>query len=128
MTAPEDEDKDSVAATGDWGVVEWAVDRRGVSNAREFFESLSQKDQAKVLALFKRLALFGVIKDAEKFKRLGSVGGRELHEFKSFQIRMFGEFRGRGRFVVGYGVIKKKDKLRPQDLDTAARLLSESVQ
>lgn len=100
-----------VAAQRRWGTVEWAIDSNGKMPAREYFLTLSLPNQAKMNALFGRFAEEGKIVNREKFRKLGSKGGDKyahLFEFKSFQIRFLGDYRGR-RFVVAHGVQKKKD-------------------
>ena len=111
------------AAQGAWGTVEWAWDHRGRLPAKEFVASLSPDDQAKLLALFKLLAEQGKIRNTEKFKRVEGTG---LFEFKSFQLRLLGDFRPNRRFLVAHGLHKKKDKLSRGDIDTAIRILSEN--
>lgn len=44
------------AARGNWGAVEWAADLRGATPARDYYLKLPKKQQAKVAALFQRLA------------------------------------------------------------------------
>src|SRR5262245_56352296 len=110
---------DVIVARGRWGTVEWAVDARSRKPGCEFLESLSEADQAKVLALFRLFADTGQIKNREKFKKL--VDG--FFEFKSFQLRFLGDFRHGFRFVVATGVRKKKDKANPIDIETALRVL-----
>ena len=109
---------------GSWGTVEWAVDSRGRMPARDFFLQLGDGDRAKVLALFNRLAQEGRINNKEKFKSLGERGAG-LWEFKSFQVRLLGDFRPGGRFLVAHGVKKKKDNLNAADIGTALRVLEE---
>ncbi len=90
--------------------------------------SLSEGDQARVLALFRRLAETGRIVNREKFKKLGSMaagGGSEIWEFKSFQVRFLGDFRRGGRFLVAHGIRKKEHNLRPADIEIAVRILKE---
>lgn len=105
--------------------MEWAIDARGRMPGREFFDSLSEPDQAKVYALFKLLADTGQIRNREKFQKLE---GTELFEFKSFQLRFHGDFRPGQRFVVASGVRKKKQKASKSDLQVAARILKENDQ
>lgn len=113
------------AASDDWGVVEWAVDASGKVPAREFFLALSPADRAKIQALFNRLAKQGRIDTRERFKKLETVGGWALWEFKSFQLRFIGAFsRTLKAFVVAEGVRKKQNRHRPRDLDRAARILA----
>jgi len=117
-----------VAARGDWGTVEWAVDGRDSMPAREFYEDLDDKDKAKIQALFQRLAEHGEIRNREKFRQLGKKAGpegRDLWEFKSFQIRFLGDFRPGKRFVVAHGLRKKRDDLPKADIYRAVRILAE---
>jgi hypothetical protein len=118
-----------VAASGAWGVVEWAKDAAGKLPARDFYLSLSQGDRAKIDILFANLAENGRISNREKFRNLGEKAGqqgRALWEFKSFQIRFLGDFRKGYRFVVADGLYKRKDNLRPADIEIALRILSEN--
>jgi hypothetical protein len=113
-----------VAVKGPKVTVEWAVDDRGRMPALEFFKSLEKDDRLKVIALFKRLADTGEIASREHFKNLGRSGGG-LWEFKRFQLRFLGDYRPGGRFVVAYGVRKKRDDLNPTDIEKAIRILAE---
>lgn len=110
------------AARGRWGTVEWAIDARGRKPGCEFFERLGESDQAKVLALFRLLADTGQIRNREKFKKV--VDG--LFEFKSFQLRFFGDFRPGYRFIVASGVRKKQHRADPADIRVALRILEEN--
>ena len=115
------------AATGEWGRVVWASEATGQRPALEFFEQLSEKEAAKVQALFERLAEHGQIKNNEQFKKLGDRQGHAILEFKSYQLRFLGAFTSGRRFLVAHGLRKKKNKLRPADLDRAARILTEHM-
>lgn len=99
----------------------WACESNGKMPAREFVLAQSPKNRAKLVALFGRLADFGVIHNREKFKKLED----DLWEFKSFQIRVLGAFRPNGIFVLAHGVTKKKDELSPSDIEIAKRILRE---
>lgn len=119
---------EELAAEGQWGTVRWATDANGDMPASEFFASQSETDRAKLQALFQRLADFGRIDNEEKFKNLGAKAGkagRGLFEFKSFQLRFFGDFRPGKQFVVAHGTRKKKDDLSRSDIDTSVRVLAE---
>jgi len=113
-----------IAAKGRWGALVWAVDVRGRRPAREFYDALDAADQAKMNALLQRMSDFGFIRNDEHFKKLEE----HLFEFKRFQIRILGDFRPGRQFVLAYGVRKQKDKHRPEDLRTAARILGEHDQ
>lgn len=114
-------------ARGALGTVEWAEDAAGNVPARDFFSNLDDPDAAKVLVLFRRLAETGQIRNVEQFKKLGTVRGRALWEFKRFQLRFLGGFAGGRRFLVAHGLRKKKDRHSPRDLERAARILMEHL-
>lgn len=119
-------DETRIAAFGTWGTVEWAVDENGESPAREFYDRLSDQDKAKVMVLFQRLADSGRISNHEHFKKLGpqaGPAGRDLWEFKRFQVRFIGDFRPGRRFIVAHGARKKRDNLRREDIEKAVRML-----
>lgn len=101
--------------------IQFAVDASGNSQAEDFFRSLGQRDKAKVLTLFKYLGDHREIQNQEKFRRID----KDLWEFKAYQVRMLGDFRKGGLFVIAYGLKKKRDKHRRKDLDIARRLLQE---
>jgi hypothetical protein len=101
--------------------IEWAFDSQRRCPARDVFNGLPAKDQAALLARFKRLADFGSIRNTEHFKKT-----RDLFEFKKYQIRFWGDFR-KGRFLIAHGVADKKtDKIDPEDLKRAQRILKEN--
>lgn len=109
------------ATKGPWGRVIWATDAAGKMPARDFFLSQSQSDKAKLMALFKRIADMGQIRNREKFKRVAA----DLWEFKSHQLRFLGDFRPGGIFVIAHGLRKKQDQLRTEDIEKARRILAE---
>lgn len=100
----------------------------GGSPARDYYDGLDAADKAKMSALFSWLAKEGKILNREKFRKLGQQGGRKyshLWEFKSFQLRFLGDFRG-NRFLVAHGTRKKKDDLPEGDMATTVRILTEN--
>jgi hypothetical protein len=103
----------------------WAKDSQGRRQAREFFENLDEGDRGKLLALFKRLASQGpqAMHNREKFKKVGQEGSHKLFEFKSFQLRFIGEYRGGKVFAVAHGLRKKGDDLPKSAREVAARIL-----
>ncbi len=105
----------------------WARDSNGNRPGREFFAGLGESDQAKVLALFKRVADFGnqANLNREKFKKVRKLRGHNLFELKSFQIRFIGEFRPNGIFAIAVGLRKKGDNLPESSIESAARILEE---
>jgi hypothetical protein len=116
------------AAKGKHFTVVWAIARNGKSEAKEFFERLAASEQAKMTALFQRLADHGSITNREQFRQLGQRAkgeAKKLWEFKRFQTRMLGEFRPGRIFAIALGVTKKSDELKSSDVDKAMRILSE---
>ena len=91
--------------------------------AREYFAGLPAKEAARMQALFNLLANQGRISSREKFKKLAERKGLAIWEFKRFQLRFLGGFAADRQFVVTHGLRKKQDKLRPQELERAARIL-----
>lgn len=102
--------------------IQYAVRASGSCPAREFYESLSTPDQAKILALLVRMGDHGQIFNKEKFKKIEGTG---LYEFKSFQVRIICSFQPKRRLVLLHGVIKKKDRYDRSDIETAERILAE---
>jgi hypothetical protein len=66
-----------VAASGEWGSVEWAVDCDGRMPARDFYLKLPKEDQAKLMVLFRYVAAQGRLSNREKFRQLGDRAGPE---------------------------------------------------
>lgn len=94
--------------------------------AAEFFHSLTEADQAKLLALFRWFAEQWRISNREKFKKVEGSDG--LFEFKSHQLRFIGAYGARAEFVVAHGLRKKQDRLPPEAQATALRILKEDAQ
>jgi hypothetical protein len=89
----------------------------GSCPAKEFLNGLSPNDTAKMKALF---ALFVErypqrLSD-QKFKRIEET---EFFEFKSFKIRVPCFFAPDGRLLLTHGLIKKRDKLQPKEIEKA---------
>lgn len=102
--------------------IEYAVTSNGSCPAKEFYESLSPRDQAKVMALFMRMGDDGRIWNEEKFKR---VEGTEYFAFKSFQIRILCRFQPGGRLILLCGILKKKDRYRREEIEQTERIFRE---
>lgn len=102
--------------------IQYAVRANGSCPAKDFYESLSPGDQAKIMALFIRMGDQGRISNEQKFK---SIEGTRLYAFKSFQIRIICAFQPNQRLLLLHGVIKQKDRYDPPDIKTAERVLAE---
>lgn len=99
----------------------WAVSSDGHCPARDFFEGLDLRDQAKLQTLFEMMASQGRIVNREKFKKIGG----DLYEFKAGQLRMPCFFDSKNRIVVTHGFRKKADDIPPSEI-TRAEGVSES--
>jgi hypothetical protein len=86
---------------------------------RDFIEGLGDSDKAKVLALIQLLGETGQIRNPEKCRKLT---GTELFELKSFQIRILWFYAPGWRVILAHYAIKKKDRLRPEDIQKAESL------
>ena len=80
-------------------------------------------------ALFNRFAQTGFIANHDQFHKLGNKAGprgANLGEFKRFQDRFLGDFRPGRRFLIAAYEQKKKDRLDPDVIERAVRVLAEN--
>lgn len=89
----------------------------GSCPAGEFLDSLTAADRRKLDVLFEMLGNHGKISNPEKFKKIEGTDG--IFEFKSFQIRLLCFFASNGRVMLAFGVRKKKDKHKREDINRA---------
>lgn len=61
----------------------------------------------------------GTFRDPQRFKPVGDG----IHEFRDDQLRLLCAFDGKGRLLLLCGVVKKKDDLRPEDVERAKGIL-----
>ena len=117
-------DADSpIVVRGAMRTIEYAVCSNGSMPAREFIEGeLSLAEQAKLLALFQRMADHGNVPNREQFK----VVRGKVFEFKKHQIRVFC-FRKDDRWLLTNGCKKKKDRLAPSEVARAERIMEEHL-
>ena len=86
--------------------IEWFENESGKSQARAFYESLSDQDRAKVLSLFERIGDIGKIFDKTKFRHERD----EIYAFKPQPHRFLSCFCKGQRIIVLTGFIKKINK------------------
>lgn len=112
--------------TGRYYSIVYASIGQGVAPARLFFNELGDKERGRLRAVIVRLADSddGQIRNREKF-RLVQDG---IYEFKDYQRRMFCFLHSNQRVVLLCGVIKKKDKHRPSDIQRAKDIRSDYLQ
>ena len=102
--------------------VEWALDASGRMPAQEYYSELTENEQAKFLAVAKRLAE-GETLNLEKFRKLK---GLSLFEIKFGPHRFLGDFRRGGRFLIAHGARKPGPKLHASDFKIAERIMAEN--
>ena len=107
-------------ARGNWGSIFYAQRHDGSVPAKEFYDSCQRPDQAKLNALFQRLAAMGWIPHREKCKVLEG----ELCELKSHQIRVSFYRAGQCCYLLD-GFVKKRDHWTSGELNHAKNLLAE---
>lgn len=96
-----------IAYSGEKFQIEWYLTEDGASEPLEYFNELSEDYQAKTMALFKRMAETGEIRDKTKFRNEGDG----IFAFKPQPYRFLCFFvRGR-RIIITNGYYKKTDKL-----------------
>lgn len=104
--------------------IEYAVCSNGAMPAKAFIETeLSQAEQLKLVVLFRRMADHGNIPNREQFKAISG----DVFEFKKHQIRVFC-FRQGNRWLLTNGCKKKRDRLDPNEIRRAKRIMTEHLQ
>lgn len=113
---------DQIVVSGSARTIVYAVREGGEMPAKAFYDSLSDTDKTKILALFKRMADHGQIHNRRRFKKLrGST-----YEFKCGQIRVACFQEGRN-WVLASGIRKKADKWKPSDIAKAEAIREEHL-
>jgi len=91
----------------------------GGSPALTFYESLSDLEQNRLMALFVRLADTGVLFNREQFKK---VEGTEFFEFKRNDVRMLCRFLKDARLLLLHGFRKKQDRIPQRELERTKQI------
>jgi len=124
-----------IAARGRRFIVAYARDKAGAFPAEDFIRELEsdknrRTEHAGLLRLFQLYADEGRIVNREHFRQLNDVDPVVV-EFKKFQCRVLGFFRGRlgeqGLLFLTHGFIKKQDKTPPAEIDRAHRIREEHL-
>lgn len=91
--------------------------------AEEFLDSLSEKEQVRLAALFQRLADAGRIWNEQKFKHL--EGTDSIFEFKADENRVLCFFFVGKRVILTHGFKKRQAKTPKGEIERAERLKAE---
>lgn len=88
--------------------------------AREYIDTLEDKDKSKLLALLNRIVDHGPPRNKEKFKHLEDG----IFEIKSYQDRLpcFYDKNRRNALVITHGVKKKSPKLPREEIKKAKNM------
>lgn len=101
--------------------IEWYQAPNGDVPLRRFMASLTPEQHNDAVAVIERLTVLGN-RLREPHSRLAKDG---LYELRRYQVRIFFVFRPNYRAVLLDGVVKKKDKLDPADVERALRMKRE---
>lgn len=118
-----------IAASGDWGSVEFAVRLSGRIPGKEFLtENLDAKGQAKFNHLFHQMAATGRLRD-NRFRPEAEHFFAFSHEVRNVQIR-FPCFNDGRRWIVTHGFAKQgaqkgRGKWRQSEIDRAIEIQAE---
>lgn len=96
---------------GSYFTVEWYYDRSGESDACQFYFDLNTKERQRAMALFKRMADAGEIKDITKFRNEGDG----IYAFKPQPDRFLCFFTRGKRIIITSGFRKTTEKLPVQE-------------
>jgi hypothetical protein len=102
----------------------WGADTSGRYRAKEYFERLALRDQAKFDPWFCRLADTGVIRNVERFRQEAD----NLFVFRVFKHRLVCFFDGPDAVLIdGFSKRSYGRNQRQRKLSTAARLRDEHL-
>ena len=111
------EHKDYIAFQGSEFTIEWYFDLKGKSIALDYFESMNEKQQIKLLELFALMGNVGEIRNKEKFNNEGD----KIYAFK-LQPHRFLCFFEEGKIIVTHAFYKKTQRLPKNEKGKALSL------
>ncbi|MCD6046207.1 MAG: hypothetical protein K0R48_1370 [Gammaproteobacteria bacterium] len=106
-----------IAFEGTEFVIEWYFDTKGNSAALDYFESLNEDEQLKLLYLFKLIGNNGEIKNKTKFR----YEGDKIYALKPQPHRFLCFFFKEQKIIVTNAFHKKTDKLPINEKDRALK-------
>ncbi len=107
-----------IAFEGEKFLIEWYFDSKGNSIALDYFESLNEDEQIKLLSLFELMGNIGVIKNETKFRNEGD----KIYAFKPQPHRFLCFFFTGQKIIVTNAFHKKTDKLPPKEKERALKI------
>jgi hypothetical protein len=115
MKKEQKQSKEHIAFEGKKFTIEWYFDTKGKSAALEYFESLDDGMQIKLLGLFELMGNVGVIKNETKFR----YEGDKVYAFKPQPHRFLCFFFTGHKIIVTNAFHKKSDKLPANEKERA---------
>lgn len=103
--------------------LEWYIDSNGESEAKEYFETLSEKQQLRFLYLVKRIGDFGTITDKELFRNEGD----KIYAFKPQPERFLCFFFTGQKIIITNAFQKKQQKLPTQEKEKALKYMKDYI-
>lgn len=104
--------------------IDYAVRTNGSKPAKEFVESLNDRERLRFAAILQQLTETGIIANAEKLKKLR--GRSDIWEFKSGKYRLFCFKSGR-TWVLTNGFRKETNRTPTKYTDLAIRIMKEHL-
>lgn len=112
-----------IICVGDEFTIEWYYKPNGKSPARDYFESLPEERQNKLVKLLVVMARVGEVQNVEKFRNEGD----KIYAFKPHPDRFLCFFFIGSKIIVTNGFEKKSQKLPPEEKDRALRHQSDYI-
>jgi len=113
-----------IAYRGSRFIIEFAIRADDSVPARDFFDQMDARWQARLLVLFKLLGDTGRINSKEQFRKFAG----DIFEFKAFQNRMPCYYRPDKRVVITHGFIKKKEGAAPKQEVRRAEMIRDEYE
>jgi hypothetical protein len=113
--------KEYIAFSGKEFTVEWYFDSKGKSISLDYFESMDDDGQTRLLALFELIGNIGEIKNKTKFRNEGN----KIYAFKPQPHRFLCFFLSGRKIIVTNAFQKKSDKLPVNEKEKALKFKSD---
>ncbi|MBS0351389.1 MAG: type II toxin-antitoxin system RelE/ParE family toxin [Proteobacteria bacterium] len=111
-------DKEYIAFEGAEFTIEWYFDKKGKSIAFDYFKSMNEKQQLKLIDLFRLMGSVGEIKNKERFNNEGD----KIYAFKPQPYRFLCFFYEGRKIIVTHAFYKKTQKLPLNEKEKALSL------
>jgi phage-related protein len=103
--------------------LEWYIDSNGKSEAQEYFNRLSEKQQLRFLFLVKRIGDFGKITNKQLFRNEGN----KIYAFKPQPDRFLCFFFRGNKIIVTNAFQKKQQKLPIKEKEKALKYMKDYI-